>query len=208
VFGGSGHAKVIIDAIERQTAYEIAFLVDDDEHLRGRNVYGYRVMGGREDLVTSGSSLGVTQGIVAIGNNQARRAVAGWLANRGFGFITAVHPAAIIGRGVTVGEGTVVMAGVVVNADTSLGEHAIINTGATVDHDCRVDAFAHIGPGSHLCGGVTVGRDTFICAGVTVVPNIRIGHTVIVGAGSTVLHDLPDDVTAVGTPARILTRKS
>ena len=37
VFGASGHAKVVIDVIERQGLYEIIFLVDDDPLLKCRS---------------------------------------------------------------------------------------------------------------------------------------------------------------------------
>ena len=202
VFGASGHAKVVIDAIEQMGLYEIVFLVDDDLSLRGQRVYGYQSVGGKEDLIASAKRLRVDRGIVAIGSNSAREQVASWLMENGFGFITAVHPAARIGRGVTIGPGTVVMAGGVVNSDSVIGEHVIINTAATVDHDCKLGPFVHIAPGSHLCGTVSVGRSSFVCAGVTVTPNCSIGKNVVVGAGSTVLDDLPDDVTATGSPAR------
>lgn len=44
----------------------------------------------------------------------------------------------------------------------------------------------------------------FICAGATIIPNLTIGRNVIVGAGSTVIRDVPDGVTVVGSPAKIL----
>ncbi|HQB40063.1 MAG TPA: hypothetical protein PL053_12440 [Deltaproteobacteria bacterium] len=41
-------------------------------------------------------------------------------------------------------------------------------------------------------------------AGSTIIPNLNIGENVVIGAGSTVISDLPDNVTAVGSPARII----
>ena len=40
VFVASGHAKVVIDIIERQELYDIAFLVDDDPALSNTVFYG------------------------------------------------------------------------------------------------------------------------------------------------------------------------
>jgi sugar O-acyltransferase (sialic acid O-acetyltransferase NeuD family) len=188
VFGASGHAKVVIEAIERQGKHEIAFLVDDDPAMKGKTFMGYRIIGGREDLLAAKERIG--SAVVAIGSNEARRAVAAWLSERGFGFATVVHPRAVVARGVQLGAGSVLMAGTVINADALIGDHVIVNTGATVDHDCRIGEFVHVAPGSHLCGSVSVGRNSFICAGVTVVPNRSIGDDVTVGAGSTVLDDL------------------
>jgi serine O-acetyltransferase len=38
--------------------------------------------------------------------------------------------------------------------------------------------------------------------------NIKIGHNVKIGAGSVVLNDLPDGVTAVGVPAKSISRRN
>jgi sugar O-acyltransferase (sialic acid O-acetyltransferase NeuD family) len=204
VFGASGHAKVVIDMLERQGLYRIACLVDDDPALKGRNIFGYNVIGGRDELLGLRSGDTITSGIVAIGFNKPRTAVAGWLTANGFRLVSAVHPSAQLSRGVEVGIGTVIMAGVAVNADTVIGENVIVNTGATVDHDCVIGNGVHLAPGVTLCGTVQVGAGTFICAGTTVIPNIVIGCNVIVGAGSTVIRNVPDNVLVLGTPAREL----
>lgn len=198
VFGASGHAKVVIDIIERQRLYEIVSLFDDDLTLRGQQIYGYPVFGGKEDLLGSG----LQYGIVAIGSNRARRAVAGWLRGNGFELISAAHPSAQLARGVSIGSGSVVMAGAIINADSTIGQDVIINTRASIDHDCRIGDGAHIAPACTLCGTVTVGEGAFICAGTTIIPNLTIGHDVTVGAGSTVIRDVPDGVTVIGRPAK------
>lgn len=200
IFGASGHAKVLIDVVERQGLYEIAFLVDDADILKDSTFFGYRVIGGRSELL----SRGVEKGIVAIGNNVARRNVAAWLQDHKFELVSAIHPSVQIGRGTSIGPGTVIMAGAVINADVIIGENVIVNTKAGIDHDCSIGGGAHLAPGSVLCGTVTVGEDTFVGAGATVIANISVGRAVIVGAGATVVHDVPDNVTVVGTPARIV----
>ena len=198
VFGASGHAKVVIDIIERQNLYEIAFLVDDAPSLKGQWVYGYHVLGGKEELLSSG----IRCGIVAIGSNCARSGVAAWLRSKGFELVTALHPSAQIARGVTVGGGTVIMAGVVINSDTAIGRDVIVNTRASIDHDCMIGNGVHIAPGTTLCGTVTVGDGSFVCAGVTIIPNLIIGSNVTVGAGSTVIRDVTEGITVVGSPAK------
>jgi len=200
IFGASGHAKVVIDIIERQGLYEIVCLFDDDPALKGRQFYGYKVLGGKDDLLDSG----LKYGIVAIGGNRARRSVAGWLRDNGFELISAVHPSVQLARGVNVGSGSVVMAGAVINADSIIGLDVIINTRVSIDHDCRIGDGVHIAPGSTLCGTVTVGEGSFICAGATIIPNLTIGCNVTVGAGSTVIRDVPDGATVVGSPAKVM----
>jgi sugar O-acyltransferase (sialic acid O-acetyltransferase NeuD family) len=204
VFGAGGHAKVVIDIIERRGIYDISFLADDDPDLWGSNIYGYPVRGGKDGLLGLRESTGVTAGVVAIGSNNKRRSIAAWLAGNGFRLISAIHPSAQLARGVTVGAGTVIMAGAVVNSDAVIGENVIINTRASVDHDCIIGNCVHIAPGTTLCGTVIVGDGTFIGAGATILPNIAIGCNVVVGAGATVIEDVPNGVTVAGTPAKIV----
>jgi sugar O-acyltransferase (sialic acid O-acetyltransferase NeuD family) len=207
VVGASGHAKVIIDILERQGKHEIAFLIDDDPMLKGKDVYGYRVLGDRLELLSCHSAYPGIRGIVAIGSNRVRKTVACWLKEGGFELVSAIHPSAQLGRGVTIGDGSVVMACAVINSDTVIGTNVIINTGATVDHDCTIGNYAHIAPGVTLCGTVTIGDGSFIGAGATVIPNITIGRNVMVGGGATVVDRIPDGVTVVGTPARAIKNK-
>lgn len=51
---------------------------------------------------------------------------------------------------------------------------------------------------------VRIGRNCWIGAGVVIVPGITIGDNVVVGAGSIVTKDLPDNVVAVGNPCKVL----
>ena len=51
---------------------------------------------------------------------------------------------------------------------------------------------------------VRIGRNCWLGANVVVVPGVTIGDNVVVGAGSVVTHDLPNNVVAVGNPCHIL----
>ena len=51
---------------------------------------------------------------------------------------------------------------------------------------------------------VTIEENAWIGAGVIILAGIRIGKNSVIGAGSVVTHDIPDNVIAVGNPCRIL----
>ena len=51
---------------------------------------------------------------------------------------------------------------------------------------------------------VTIGKNCWLGAGVIVLPGVKIGDNVVIGAGSVVTKDLPDNVIAVGNPCRVL----
>lgn len=140
--------------------------------------------------------------IISIGNNQIRDVLTRRYSN--YNFATAIHPHAAISKDCLIAEGTVIMAGAVINAASRIGRHCIINTRSSVDHDCIVADFVHLAPGAILCGGVTIGRGTFVGAGAVIIPGVTIGSDCLIGAGAICLANLPDGVTAVGNPARII----
>lgn len=57
-------------------------------------------------------------------------------------------------------------------------------------------------------GPVKIGDRVFIGANSTILMGITIGNDVIVGAGSVVTKDIPDDCIVAGNPARIIGKTS
>ena len=82
----------------------------------------------------------------------------------------------------------------------------MINTSASIDHDCVLGECVFIAPGARLGGNVRVGDLSFIGIGASVLPGCALGRNVTVGAGAVVIGDVPDNVTVVGVPARIVTK--
>jgi sugar O-acyltransferase (sialic acid O-acetyltransferase NeuD family) len=203
LFGASGHAKVVLDAARLQGVGAVA-LFDDDPRRAGSVVLGAPVVGGRDGLRPWAAERGIARGIVTIGDNRVRELIAAWLLAQDFELATVTHPSAIVAADVTVGSGTVLLAGTVVNPASVIGINVIINTAATVDHDCSIGNAVHIAPGCHLCGGVTVGDRTLVGAGAIVIPGVCIGRDALIGAGSTVTRDVADGSRVAGAPARAL----
>ena len=94
------------------------------------------------------------------------------------------------------------MPGAIVHNEAVIGRQCILNTRSLVEHDCVLEEGVEIGPGATLAGRVHVGANTWIGTGASVRPRIRIGRNSIVGAGAVVVSDIPDDVIAVGVPAK------
>ena len=55
-----------------------------------------------------------------------------------------------------------------------------------------------------MAGTVRVGEFSYVGTGASVIQNINIGKNVMIGAGAVILSDVPDDVTIVGNPGRII----
>jgi acetyltransferase-like isoleucine patch superfamily enzyme len=95
-------------------------------------------------------------------------------------------------------------AGSVVGPNSTVGRFCIVNTCASIDHDNVLEDGVNLSPGVHFAGDVICREDAFIGTGASAIPGVRIGRRAVVGAGATVITDVPDDTTVVGTPARPL----
>lgn len=208
VVGAGGHAQVIADIVLSRAAHgdELTLLgfVDDDPALAGRELLGAPVFGPIAMLKTIRHDAVV----VGIGDNRRRAAIFDQLRAQGEVLAVLAHPRATLAADVKIGLGTVVMAGAVINTQAVIGHNTIVNTGATIDHHAHLGAHVHVAPGVHLGGTVTLGEGAFLGVGVNVIPNRAIGAWTTVGAGATVIQNLPDRVVAVGTPARVIKEQS
>ena len=101
-----------------------------------------------------------------------------------------IHPACFIGRGLLIDHGM----GVVI------GETAIIGDDCTIFHGVTLGGKGDEKGKRHP----TLYNCVFVGAGAKILGNIEIGNNVKIGANAVVLCDIPDGVTAVGIPARIV----
>lgn len=51
---------------------------------------------------------------------------------------------------------------------------------------------------------ITVGDNVWLGAGVQVMPGVAIGNNVVIGGGSIVVKDIPDNSVAVGNPCKVI----
>jgi UDP-perosamine 4-acetyltransferase len=142
--------------------------------------------------------------VLALGSPSLRQRVAESYRSRGFRFATLVHPTAVIGPEVSLGEGCVVMAHAVLETHVRVGAHCFINVQASLAHECVVGEACSLGPGVHLAGQVTLGDRCDLGVGAVVRPRITLGDDVVVGAGAAVVKNHPGPAVLVGVPARPL----
>ena len=200
ILGASGHGKVVADTAECCGWQTIGFFDDAWPELQNNGVWP--VVG---DTAVLMERLADFDGVlVAIGSNRIRSAKLLELELAGGRLVTLIHPSATVSRYAEIAEGSVVMAGVVVNAGASVQRGVILNTGCSVDHDCVLGSAVHISPGARLAGGVSIGDESWIGIGASVRQQISIGRSVVVGAGSAVVSDIPNNVAVAGVPARKL----
>jgi len=133
-----------------------------------------------------------------------RRVLAEEAASHGLRFATVVHPSSRVPASATLGEGTIVSAGVVVGTRASLGRHVFLNRGALVGHHTALADYVSVMPGANIAGFCTVEEAAYVAMGAVVVDRVTVGSGSVVGAGAVVVHDVPARVQVTGLPARVV----
>ena len=194
IIGASGHGRVLAD-IAKKIGYESILFFDDNDKIK--IVGGYDVVGKTTNIFNYDCDA-----VVGIGNPEVRKRMQLQLEHEHIPVATLIHPDAVIGEDVTIGDGSVVMAGAVINPGASIGRGCIINTCASVDHDCLLEDYVHISVGAHLAGTVTIGCGTWVGIGAAVSNNVEIPGWCMIGTGAVVVKSLKERGTYVGVPVK------
>jgi len=202
ILGAGAQGNMALATIKEMPAIEVLGFLDDRTEMLGESVAGKRVVGTRGWF--SSDRIEDTRAFVAVGNNETRRSLSTSFRAKGIHLINVIHPSSVVMRGAKLGSGILVLPHAVVATGACISDDAVVNTAATLDHDSHVGPGAYLSPGVHTGGSVLVGENTFVGAGAILGPGVKVGSGSVIGAGSVVLRDIPKNVLAYGTPARVI----
>jgi sugar O-acyltransferase (sialic acid O-acetyltransferase NeuD family) len=209
VYGASGFGQQVMFWVEDANAAEPRFrirgFVDDDPTTHGGEHTGHAVLGGGDWLRERAKSAPVAV-VLGLASPAVKRQLVRELRAPGIDFPSIVHPSAVVSGHAVIERGAVLAPGCVASVNVRLGEFALVNTACTLGHDAQVGAYAALLPGVNVSGGALLGERVTVGTGAALVQGVEIGDGATVGAGATVLASLPAGCTAVGTPARPLSR--
>lgn len=209
IIGASGHGGMILDCIEKEGRYHVLGFVDSFKE-KGTKLNGYEVLGSDMHLPHLIDKFNILGAILAIGNNWTRKVMADKICDIApdLELVCAIHPSAIIGKGVKIGKGSVVMPGAIVNANATIDDFCILNTNSSLGHDGVMKNFSSIASGVCTGGNLILGQFSAISLGANIIEEINIGEHSIVGAGSLVVKDVASYSIVYGSPARFVRGRS
>jgi acetyltransferase-like isoleucine patch superfamily enzyme len=143
---------------------------------------------------------------------------------------TTIYAGTRIGDSLETGQGASIREDNLILDNVSVGTNTVLEFGNRIGRNVRihsscflemvtVEEDVFIGPGvvftddphpmgcpryKECLGGVTVKRLARIGAGSIILPGVVIGSNSLVGAGSLVVKDVPDDTVVAGHPARVM----
>lgn len=207
VVGAGGFGRETVEAINAMNAcdasWQLLGYLDDNPILQGQHVDGTPVLGG----IAEAKNLPDASFVICAGrpdNYFSRPRIVDRLGLSTERYATIIHPTAIVSASSSIGPGSVLLANAVLTAAVTVGSHVAVMPHVTLTHDDVIDDFSTIASGVRLGGHVRIGRGAYLGAGALIREGRSVGRRAMIGMGSVVLDNVPDEQVWIGIPARYL----
>ena len=204
IIGAGGFGREVLMLIEQinQVNKQFEFIGFFDDNLKkGAIINNYPVLGKIEDINSINYDLGV---VFAIGSPLIKKQIYLQINNQHIFYPILIHPNVQIGNFVSIGEGSIITAGVIITSNISIGKHVILNLQSTVGHDAKIGDFCSFMPSVNISGEVIIKDLVYIGTGAIIINQKNIGTSAIIGAGAVIIKDVPDGATVVGNPGKVI----
>lgn len=148
---------------------------------------------------------------IAVGDGRARERIAGSVGSSAM-VLSIQGPQTIFLESNSIAAGAIFCPNSMVTSNAVIGRFFQANIYSYVAHDCVIGDYVTFAPGVRCNGWVEIhdyayiGTNAILKNGNSDKP-LRIGKGAIVGMGAVVTKDVPDGVTVIGNPARIMELK-
>ncbi len=178
IIGAGDLGKEIVWLIEdinkKQPTYLILGFLDDDADKAGTEFYGYKVLGGTEQLRELSSRMPLNA-VVAIQDGGIRKKIVEEHPEFTM-WETIIHPTAVIASTTSVGKGSIFFPQVTVSVDSRLGAFGLYYIHSIVCNDCVIGDYVSIMSGASVSERAEIGDGCFLAAGSTVYPHKKLGN--------------------------------
>jgi sugar O-acyltransferase (sialic acid O-acetyltransferase NeuD family) len=206
IFGASGFSREVAD-ICFASGYKKIVFIDKSADINKYSEFEIVDESYVETLSANGFNF-----IIGIGDNQIRNSI--FYRFNKLSYPNIIHPSASFGLGqreyIEEHIGNIIAAGVRFTNGIKVGNFGIYNLNSTIGHDCIIGDYVNICPGVNISGNVTICKESFIGTNASIIHGqsmtnrVTVGERSTVAAGAVVVRDVPDGVTVMGVPAKVV----
>lgn len=210
IIGAGGFAReasLLVEEINNSSPgkneWNLLGFIDEDHSKWGMELRGYPVLGGWAVLAKLPAEVSA---ICVVGEPAAKKKLVDLAGEQGRQFANLIHPHVEMACDISIGKGILINKGCLLTVNLKIGDHVLVNPGCGIGHDAVIGAYTTLMWRVNISGTVNVGKGCLIGTGAVILQGKSIGDGATVGAGAVVTDDLPTNCTAVGVPARVITR--
>jgi len=194
IIGGGNGAVQIIDALARIPQQRAVAIMDDNAAIHGKAVAGVPVIGAIDpvraaELLAAGE---IDAAVISVSTSIPfrERIFTAWRA-QGIPFANVIHPSAVVGINVTMGEGNVVMAFCHFGACATIGDSNFLSAYCSIEHHCVLGSHCSFGPGVVTSSRVKIGDRVRFGTGIFIEPGVQIGADSVIASGLAIAQHIP-----------------
>ncbi|UJH67010.1 NeuD/PglB/VioB family sugar acetyltransferase [Allomuricauda sp. SCSIO 65647] len=201
IIGAGGFGRQLESYLEllpsQKKDWELKGYIDDNPNALDGKGSDYEVLGNIDDFGFKKDDFA----LVAIADIDAKIKIVETLRGK-VKFFTLVAVGTLIGKNVTLGEGTIICPGAKIGSNVTIGEFGLVNLDTIVGHDSVIGKNCSIMPHVDIGGGTNIGDNIFMGTKATVSPRLTVVNDTHLGVGAVVIKNIVESGTYFGNPAR------
>ena len=203
IFGIGGFADQALFYFRHDSAFNVKAFTVDQAYIKEATFHGLPVTPFEtltEKYPPSEYDMFVAMGYSDL--NRQRAACCARVRAKGYKMVNYFHSSALIPKDLQIGDNCFFMEKVVFQPFSRVGDGVVVLTDTGFGHNAVVGDFCYISGGCCIAAMVSFGPYCFVSLNATFRPKVKIGQSVIIGAGALMLEDAPDESVyiAKGTP--------
>jgi len=204
IIGTGAEARVALDMCNTLEVLVYGFLTEDVEEIQKElnDILIVGELGGKdaETLLKEEN----TKLLLAVKDPDKRQEMVEELSSKRADIISLVHPAANVSPYAQIGNGSLVYAQAAVHANSMVGAYSLVMSGAVIAPDVVIGENVTIDSNATIGANVVIEDECVIGPGAVIQPGLTIGRESLIGAGTVVLTDIPENSTVFGNPGKVI----
>lgn len=205
IYGAGGLGREVLELARiinsREKNWDDFIFIDDGNV--GSEVNGIKIYSYKEAVEKFRSNLEVSMGI---GEAVTREKLFSRLCSDGLSAATLIHPDVYIPDTTFIGRGVTIQYGCFISCDVRVEDYVYIQPQVNVGHNDVLKEGCILSGMVNLGGHVSIGKYTYAGLSSAFKEGVSVGDYAIIGMYSAVYKDIPEEMIAMGNPARVVKR--